>query len=356
MAKTKKTTKKKTLKAWKRKLERCNRYYQTHGYFYNSNPRKRGGKSINCCGFAFRCLYHFGVIPKDCIYAYTYHGRLKGQGAAKIKKLCDYIIIDMPIGEAIAKGLVKPGDIVGYKNGAHTEVYKGKCRKNGELKLKFYNYGPKFRLTNGVAYRPLNYDRVCGCVIRIKNLDRSKQPEKPKATVTGEQLRKGIVKTAESYLEAKQGSAEHRQIVDIFNQVKPDGWAMTYTAPWCACFASAIAIKKFGAAKAKEYFPLSANCVTIISRAKAMGIFKESDSYVPKLGDWLLYDFDDSGKGDNHGSPDHVGIVQKVVGKKIYVIEGNMSEASIVGIREINIDGRFIRGFVVPRYNAMAKG
>ena len=162
----------KTLKAWKRKLERCNRYYQTHGYYYNPNPKKHGGKSLNCCGFPFRALYHFGVIPKDCIYAYTYHGRLKGQGIGKIKKLCDYIIIDMPIGKAIAQGKVLPGDIVGYKNGAHTEVYKGKCTRDGKRMLKFYNYNPKFRETNGVAYRPLSYDRPVGCVIRIKNLVR----------------------------------------------------------------------------------------------------------------------------------------------------------------------------------------
>ena len=169
---------KKTLKMWKRKLERCNKYYITHGYFYNSNPRKRGGKSINCCGFAFRALYHFGIIPKSCIYAYTYHGRLRGQGAEKIKKLCEYKIIDMPIGKAIKEGKVLPGDIVGYRkqlNGrwaAHTEVYKGVCRKWGKKYLKFYNYGRDFRKRNGVSYRPLNYARECGCIIRIKGLKR----------------------------------------------------------------------------------------------------------------------------------------------------------------------------------------
>ena len=176
----KKTKKKKpkTLKAWKRKLERCNRYYQTHGYYYKPNPRKAGGKSINCCGFAFRSLYHFGVIPVSCIYAYTYHGRLTGPGAATIKRLCDYKIVDMPIGKAIKEGKVLPGDIVGYRrrlNGkwaAHTEVYKGIATINGKKYLKFYNYAPNFRKTNGVNYRPLDYSREVGCVIRIKNLVR----------------------------------------------------------------------------------------------------------------------------------------------------------------------------------------
>ncbi len=175
---TKKKTKRKTWKGWKRKLERCNKYYLTHGYFYDHNPRRRGGRSINCCGFAFRALYHYGVIPKSCIYAYTWHGRLKGPGAATIKRLCDYKIIDMPAGEAVRRGILLPGDIVGYRrqvNGkwaAHTEVYKGVCRKNGKKMLKFYNYGPGFRERRGVSYRPLSWTREVGCIIRIKNLER----------------------------------------------------------------------------------------------------------------------------------------------------------------------------------------
>lgn len=172
--------KQKTLKAWKRKLERCNKYYITHGYYYNSNPKRVGGKSINCCGFPFRALYHFGVIPKECIFAYTKKGRLVGQGAGTIKKLCHYEIIDMPIGQAIKEGKVLPGDIVGYRrqlNGkwaAHTEVYKGIATKDGKKYLKFYNYGPGFRERNGVAYRPLSYPREVGCIIRIKKLVREK--------------------------------------------------------------------------------------------------------------------------------------------------------------------------------------
>ena len=101
----KKKQKKRTLKSWKRKLERCNKYYLSHHYRYNCNPRKAGRKTINCCGFAFRVLYHYGVIPKECIYAYTKRGRLVGQGAGKIKKLCDYHIVDMGFDEAYKKGV-----------------------------------------------------------------------------------------------------------------------------------------------------------------------------------------------------------------------------------------------------------
>ena len=75
---------------------------------------------------------------------------------------------------------------------------------------------------------------------------------------TAKQLRNQLVKTAESYLGTKQGQSLHKLIINTFNKVKPDGWAMTYSAPWCAAFASACAIETFGVSKAKKYFPLSA--------------------------------------------------------------------------------------------------
>lgn len=171
---------------------------------------------------------------------------------------------------------------------------------------------------------------------------------------TEKQLRNQLIKTAKSFLGAKQGSAKHKELINKFNQVKPDGWAMTYSAAWCAAAASAFAIKTFGVSKAKKYFPLSANCGTIITKAKKMGIWVESDSHIPKGGDWILYDWDDNGKGDNVGGPDHVGTVVKVSDSKIYVIEGNKSNA--VGERIIAVNGRYIRGFVTPKYSTMAKG
>ena len=170
---------------------------------------------------------------------------------------------------------------------------------------------------------------------------------------TEKQLRNQLIKTAKSFLGAKQGSAKHKELINKFNQVKPDGWAMTYSAAWCAAAASAFAIKTFGVSKAKKYFPLSANCGTIITKAKKMGIWVESDSHIPKGGDWILYDWSDSGGGDNVGGPDHVGTVDKVSNSKIYVIEGNKSNA--VGERILAVNGRYIRGFVTPKYSAMSK-
>lgn len=170
---------------------------------------------------------------------------------------------------------------------------------------------------------------------------------------TEKELRSKVVDIAESYIGVKQGSAKHKALIDLFNKIKPDGWSMTYSAAWCAAFASAIAIEAFGISKAKKYFPLSANCGTIVTKAKKMGIWVESDAYVPKYGDWILYDWDDSGKGDNVGGPDHVGIVESVSKSKITVIEGNKGTSKAVGERVVPVNGRYIRGFVIPEYSAM---
>ena len=162
-----------------------------------------------------------------------------------------------------------------------------------------------------------------------------------------------IVKTALSYLGSKQGGGKHKHLIDIFNTVKPDGGTMTYVAYWCAAACSAWAIETFGKDKAKKFFPLSWSCETIIKKAKAMGIFKEKDSYKPEEGDWILYDWDDSGKGDNKGGPDHVGLVEKVSKGNIKVIEGNKNKA--VGERIIPLNGKYIRGFVTPKYDEIEK-
>ena len=168
---------------------------------------------------------------------------------------------------------------------------------------------------------------------------------------TAKDYRKKLVKTALEDIGAKEGGKKHKHIIDVFNTVHPDGWGMTTSAPWCAAAVSSWAIEAFGAEKAKKFFPLSANCGTIVTKAKKMGIWKEKDSYKPTAGDWILYDWQDSGRGDDKGSPDHVGLVQKVGEKFFTVIEGNKNDA--VENRRVAINGKYVRGFVVPDYAKM---
>lgn len=169
-------------------------------------------------------------------------------------------------------------------------------------------------------------------------------------TVT--EIREKVVATAKMHIGCKEGSKEHHAIIDMFNTVKPDGWKMTYSAAWCAAFATEVLIEALGAADAKKVAPMSANCDNMIRHAKGMGCWVENDAYKPKKGEMVLYDWQDTGHGDDKGGADHVGIVEKVSGDDITVIEGNYSD--MVKRRVIKRNGRYIRGYVTPLYSKIA--
>ena len=164
--------------------------------------------------------------------------------------------------------------------------------------------------------------------------------------MTENQLRKKVVDTAVDYLGCKEANGSHKKIIDLYNSHKPlaRGYAVKYTDEWCATFVSAIAIK----CGLTDIMPTECGCEKMIDLYKKLGSWKENDAYVPDEGDVIFYDWDDSGAGDNKGGSDHVGIVAKVSGSSIKVIEGNKGEA--VAYRTIAVNGRYIRGYGVPKY------
>ena len=90
----------------------------------------------------------------------------------------------------------------------------------------------------------------------------------------------------------------------------------------------------------------------MIDLYKAAGRWQENDAYVPDVGDVVFYDWQDTGKGDNTGYPDHVGMVCGVSGSTIKVVEGNKNDA--VEYRDLQVNGRYIRGYGLPDYKSMA--
>lgn len=168
--------------------------------------------------------------------------------------------------------------------------------------------------------------------------------------MTEKELRNKVVATARSYLGCGASDGSHRKIIDLYNSHKPlaRGYTVKYTDAWCATFVSAVAIQ----CGLTDIIPLECGCGKYIELARKMGIWVEDDAFVPQAGDILLYDWQDSGVGDNRGAADHIGIVAKVSGKTIQIIEGNKGNA--VGCREVAVNGRYIRGWVTPRYSAKA--
>ena len=159
--------------------------------------------------------------------------------------------------------------------------------------------------------------------------------------------RAAIVKLAKSWVGKKESDGSHKEIIDIYNSYTPHprSYKVTYSDAWCAATVSALAIKL----GYTDIIPVECSCYYMVEKAKQMGIWVENDGYVPKLGDIILYDWQDSGSGDNTGVPDHVGIVTKAGSTSFTVTEGNKSNA--VGTRSMKVNGTYIRGFICPKYD-----
>ena len=150
--------------------------------------------------------------------------------------------------------------------------------------------------------------------------------------------------TAAKWLGTKEGSADHDTILAIYNSIRPlpRDYAMTLSDDWCAAFVSAAAVE----AGLGERYPLECSCSKIIEKAKKMNIWQERDDHVPKMGDWVLYNWQSGASGDDAGAPDHVGMVIGVESGRILAVEGNFDNA--VKQRRFPVNWERIRGFVCP--------
>ena len=181
----------------------------------------------------------------------------------------------------------------------------------------------------------------------------AKKTETKATGMTEAELRNLVVNTAAMLIGVKEGSAEHKMIIDKFNASGLcTRYKMTTLDAWCATFVSFIFIVTKLAGKNNLFPCVECSCAKMVDLAKKYGIWNENDAYIPKPGDIILYHWRDSGKGDDKGTPNHVGVVQYVKDSYIYVIEGNYQDA--VGIRKIAVNGRFIRGFICPKYGDYA--
>ena len=161
--------------------------------------------------------------------------------------------------------------------------------------------------------------------------------------------RNEIVKQAQAWIGKKEKDGSFKVIIDTYNADKPlpRGYAVQYDDEWCATFVSAVGIK----CGAKAVILKECSCAKMIELHKANGTWVERDDYVPAPGDLLLYDWEDKKpKEENTNRPNHIGIVEKVSGNTITVIEGNKGEA--VARRTLEVNGKYIRGYAVPKYEA----
>lgn len=170
--------------------------------------------------------------------------------------------------------------------------------------------------------------------------------------MTEQQLRQKVVDRINGWIGGTVNSTKHKEILNIYNNHKPlaQGYRVRATDAYCATTVSAAYIAEGIAA----YTGTECSCERFINVAKAKGIWVENDAHKPKLGEACVYDWQDNGAGDCTGFSDHIGIVTAVNGDRFTVTEGNMS-GGVVGTRPLQVNARYIRGFICPDFAAIAK-
>ena len=167
-----------------------------------------------------------------------------------------------------------------------------------------------------------------------------------------EAIRARVAAEAVKLIGVKEGTAGHKRIIDTYNTRLPKlprGYKMTYDAAWCAATMTYLGI----VLGITDVILPECSCSAMIELYKAKGRWMEADDYVPEPGDLVMYDWD-AKSGECTGAPDHVGMVEKVEGKTITVIEGNYDNQ--VKRRTICVEYVKVRGYCLPDYGSLVHG
>lgn len=164
------------------------------------------------------------------------------------------------------------------------------------------------------------------------------------------ELRQKAVAQFKAWLGYSEADGRYRKIVDLYNAIRPlpVGYTLQYSDEWCAATVSAVG----QALSMTDVILPECSCPRMIELYDERGQWIEDDAYVPQIGDIVLYDWQDTGAGDNRGNPDHVGMVAAVNGTTLTIIEGNNGNA--VACRTLQVNGRYIRGYCLPNYASKA--
>ena len=269
----------------------------------------------------------------------------RGNSAASVQKALDYI-------------KTQSKKVMIYTAHQHYDLYKSLVAKRG---ANCAWWEPRYNLKAGphagVDLWQYSESYKCSYISGEVDINKLRGKSKPLSwftTPTPKTVKTGVKKTpdilltqARSWIGCKESDGSHKKIIDLYNSYRPlpRGYKVKYTDAWCATFVSACVI----ASNYVDLIPIECSCAQMIKLAQKMGVWVEDEKRTPNPGDLILYDWQDSGKGDNKGTPDHVGLVEKVTDGTITVIEGNYKDA--VGRRTIKVNGKGIRGYIVPKYD-----
>ncbi len=170
--------------------------------------------------------------------------------------------------------------------------------------------------------------------------------------MTEQEIRKRVVEEAAKLVGIREGTAEHKKLIDTYNTRLPKlprGYRLTYSDPWCAATMTYIGI----VLQISHIILPECSCSRMIELYKAQGRWMERDDYVPDLADIVMYDWD-AKKGECTGAPEHTGMIIGKQGRTLRVLEGNYD--NMVKIREIPIEYVRVRGYCLPDYGKLVHG
>lgn len=236
----------------------------------------------------------------------------------------------------------------GYKTGIYTNLdyyknwYTSEMLKKHQIWLADYDGEPDYACMLQQYTSSGKVNGISGNVDMNHYYGEDKMPEKTYS-------RQAVVNLIKSWEGKNEADGSYKSIIDIYNSYSgpfPRGTKMEYSWAWCACTWSALAIKL----GYTDIMPIEIGCEELIKNAQKMGCWVEDDAYVADIGDAVLYDWDDNGIGDCTGYADHIGTIIEVHKDAGYyiVMEGNYHDS--VAKRKLVINGRYIRGFVTPKY------
>lgn len=157
-----------------------------------------------------------------------------------------------------------------------------------------------------------------------------------------------LAETAQTFLGCREDDGSYLPILDLYNaqEILPRNYAVTPEDSWCAVFSTVAALQ----ADLGDRIPPECSCGQQIDRFKEQGQWIEADWYLPRTGDYIFYDWDNTSRRDSVGWPDHVGIVVQTFGPVVKVIEGNKDD--MVTYRYVFINDLWIRGYGTPDFSS----
>lgn len=142
-----------------------------------------------------------------------------------------------------------------------------------------------------------------------------------------------VIKTAESYVGAKEGDKKYKALIDAYNNATDN---KKYDGQGCCEVACAFFILALGARRAKELIP-----VTNYANGQAR-MWKDGLSKTPKIGSLVYF--------ASNKEIDHVELVVDIKGTKMITVDGNANHSVIKRTRYTTNSS--IKGYGIPKYNA----